>query len=202
MLTRPFTEQDYANYERFIRDTFKLYVVDRNDVPELDKIAFVIDAIRMFRPNMPSGKEWLANWSFAFADRLFIAEKSDPIVRASILAHEAQHGVQWHRTTPQADVPHHLHMWWLYVVEPEARIRLEVEALRAGNEVYSALTGTVDPATDAKKILEGGYVITPELGDFSEQLYRPAELAISQGLYSTEIGIATVSHLRTAGLIV
>lgn len=182
-----FTEEHYAAYEKFICQKFDLHVVDRNDVPKIRELARIIDVIRLFAPNMPKGDEWIEQWSFAFANMLLLAKIEDPIARAETLAHEAQHGVQWHRRTQQADVPPHFSFWWLYLVEQEARVRLEVEAFRAGFEIEAMLTGKVREAPEVGRILEGGYLLSEEQAKFAQRLYEPAELAMFHGTYSTVV---------------
>lgn len=195
-----FTEQNYAAYEKFICGTFNVNVVKRDDIPRIKDIAQIIDTIRIFAPNMPKGDEWIKSWSFAFANQLLIAETADPAARAAVLAHEAQHGVQWHHRTPQADVPQHFHFWWLYLIEQEARVRLEVEAYRAGYEVERMLTGTVRSSDEVHKILEGGYALSAEQSAFAGRLYGPAEASIFHEIYSTDVGIASRRFFADNGI--
>lgn len=195
-----FTEESYKEYEAFICKKFDVDVIDRNDVPKIQELSKFIDVIRIFAPNMPKGDEWIESWSFAFANRLFIAKTDDPIARASILAHEAQHGLQWHRKTPQADIPPHFYFMWLYVTEQEARVRLEVEAYRAGHEVHHMLSGTLHDARSVGSVLEGGYLLSAEQAKFAEKLYEPAELSMSYGVYSTEVAVASKSFFDERGL--
>lgn len=196
MFNRKFTENDYKAFERFITAKTNSEVVDRSNVPLIREIAKVIDAIRMFAPNMPKGDEWLESWSFTFANKVMIAKIDDPLARACTLAHECQHSLQWHKRTPQADVPEHFHMQWLYLVEPEARVRLEVEAYRAGFELEHFLTDNLRSSSEVETILEGGYMISRELGEFAHRLYAPSEVAMSQGIYSTEVARESIRFFR------
>ena len=155
----------------------------------------------IFSNNIPSGSEWLTNFSFSLGPFIFLADNLTPVQRAQVLTHECQHVIQWDHRTPQSDIPPNLQMQWLYLADQEVRVRLEVEAYRAGSEVLWAMEGVTIPADQVASILEGGYLISSENAEFAKRLYMPAEASITNGVVSTEAGKHALHWLKIHGFV-
>ena len=201
MLKKEFTEKDYVSFQNYLSARVGALCIDKKDNKAVQFMSKVFDAIRVFSNNIPSGDEWLTNYSFSLGPFIFLADNMEPVRRAQVLTHECQHVIQWDHKTPQSDIPPHLQMQWLYLVDQEVRVRLEVEAYRAGSEVMWAMEGVTIPADHVATILEGGYMISSENAEFAKRLYMPAEASITHGVVSTEAGKHACRWLESHGFV-
>lgn len=201
MLKKEFLDDDYNRFQRHMLRSVHGIIVDKKDNVAVEVVANILDTIRLFAENVPSGDEWKTRYSFTFGPFVLLADGMIPSHRAQVLTHECQHVLQWYERTPQADVPNHVQMQWLYLVEQEARVRLEVEAYRAGAEVMWAMEGLLMPSEAVASVLEGGYLITHENAEFARNLFKPAEVTIPHGIASTKAGRIACQWLSNNGYV-
>jgi hypothetical protein len=190
------TPEMLAEYDAHMARQFNVMIVNKSDVPLMEAIGTGFEIARTLGAKLPTAKEWMENYWTMFGPLLVRPKKlpTDPLTRVRIMAHECQHGEQFHSGDKElAQIDKHVAFAWLYLTSQEARWRLELWAIRAEMEVHYALTGGFPSMADVSRMVEGGYAL--------DAAYRPThESAIASfgaqlqndGLILTPAGRAAI----------
>ena len=203
------TEEQYQRFSAEIARRCDVSVIDKDDAAEMAILEAAFDKAREFaklvgmEDAILSGDSWHENYAVTLAERIYIPNHWTPFSKFVVLIHELMHVFQWRKRQPQSDLPSDVSFAWLYLTWGIARIRLEVEAYRAGQmEFYKFLTGILLGIDAMVKPLEGpAYLLAG--ADHGESLSRRllgiAGTAVQAGVEpSTEaarIGVAAVREM-------
>jgi hypothetical protein len=177
------------------------WLVRKGDVPGMALIRAAFDALRALGVPVPTGAEF-DRCSHAVAAFAVIADDLSPEELLEAGTHECTHVRQFWageyrpHSTVGATLEGGAAFAWLYLVNPEARVRFEARAYRAGLEVRHALglpLPTLDQLTDT---LARGYALDAHHVAFGRALLESALLSVRSGVVSTESGAAMLAILR------
>jgi len=181
-------------------------LVRKGDVPGIAVVRAMFDALHALGVAVPSGADF-DRCSHAIGPVAVIADDLSPAELLEAVTHECEHAKQFWRgeyvtgSTVGATLDGGAAFAWLYLVEPEARVRFEARAYRAGLEARRALglpLPTVDQLTDT---LARGYALDASHVAFGRALLESAHASVSAGVVTTEAGTMMIALLRRHGVI-
>jgi hypothetical protein len=173
--------------------TFHARIVRRSDAIEITAIGAVLAGLRAFGVPLPSLEDFVSRYATTLGPLVYLPDV-EPDAMIELVTHECQHVHQfWHGG---AGLPGGLGLPWLYLTAPEARVRYEAEAYRAGLEVAWARTKAL-PTLDALAMpLEGGYALGAGDVQLGRDLLEIAATSVQAGVVSTPAGVAAVAWLK------
>lgn len=180
--------------------------VRKGDVPGMGVVRGVFDALHATGLPVPSGAE-LDRYSHAIGPLVVIADDLRGADLLSVVTHECEHVRQFWEgeyrkgSTVGATLDGGATFAWLYLVEPEARVRFEARAYRAGCEALHMLglpLPTLDALTEA---LARGYALDAAHVQFGRELLESALLSVHNGLYTTTAGVRLEAILKRHGVL-
>ena len=183
------------------------WLVRKGDVPGMAVVRAAFDALHALGVGVPTGAE-IDRYSHAVLALVILADGTpSPAELIEAATHECEHvsqfwGGEYRKgTTSGATLDGGAAFAWLYLVEPEARVRLEARAYRAGLEVRHALglpLPTIDQLTEA---LARGYALDATHVAFGRALLESALASVRNGVYSTTAGVRAEAILKRHGVI-
>ena len=181
-------------------------LVRKGDVPGIAVVRAMFDALHALGVAVPSGADF-DRCSHAIGPVAVIADDLSPAELLEAVTHECEHAKQFWRgeyvtgSTVGATLDGGAAFAWLYLVEPEARVRFEARAYRAGLEVRHALGLPLPSADDLAAVLGRGYALDAAHVEYGRQLLASALTSVAAGLVTTESGAAMRLLLRRAQVI-
>lgn len=181
-------------------------LVRKGDVPGMAIVRGVFDTLHALGLLVPTGAE-LDRYSHAIGPFVVIAEGLSPVDYLAVVAHECMHvGQFWDGEfrkgqTVGKTLDGGATFAWLYLVEPEARVRFEARAYRTTLEVLHMLGAqlpTIDELTDA---LARGYMLDAAHVAFGRSLLESALLSVRGGVYTTTSGVRIEAILKRHGVL-
>lgn len=182
------------------------WLVRKGDVPGIGVIRATFDALRALGVGVPSGAEF-DRYSHALGPFVVLADEMGPEELLEAATHECEHVGQFWRgeyrkgSTVGATLDGGVAFAWLYLVEPEARVRFEARAYRAGLEVRHALGLPLPSVDDLADTLARGYALDASHVAFGRVLLDSALSSVRAGVVTTESGAAMLALLRRHGVI-
>jgi hypothetical protein len=188
------TQQQADAFTRHMAQRFRCTVIRKQSAMEMQWLAAAFDVARRFNLPVPSGEDFLEHAATTIAWLVYLPDGLTPDQQIETLTHECQHVSQF--WTHGLGLPGGPSFMWLYVVEPEARVRYEVEAYRTGLELGHA-RGAPLPDLDALAFpLEGGYALNAGHVQLGRDLLEVAATSAKLGLVSTEAARAAIDWLQ------
>lgn len=181
-------------------------LVRKSDVPGMAIVRGVFDALHAAGLSVPTGAE-IDRYSHAIGPFVVIAEGLSPAELLAVVAHECEHVRQFWEgeyakgQTIGATLSGGAAFAWLYLVEPEARVRFEARAYRTTLEVLHMLGAplpSIDALTDA---LARGYALDAAHVRFGRSLLESALLSVRGGVYTTTSGVRVEAILKRHGVL-
>ena len=181
-------------------------LVRKGDLPGMGVVRGVFDALHALGISVPAGAEF-DRYSHAIGPFVVVADGLSPVELLAVVAHECEHVRQFWEgeytkgSTVGATLDGGATFAWLYLVEPEARVRFEARAYRAGCEALHMLglpIPSIDELTDA---LARGYALDATHVQFGRELLESALLSVRSGVYTTTAAVRLEVILRRHGVI-
>lgn len=205
------TQDTARRFGREMETRFHARIVGKDNAVEMKILASALDVARTLGAQVPGGDDFLHRTATTIGPIVYMPDAfwADPPFAIGVIAHEMQHAHQFWRGTGDGvtsqtdrDLPGGFGFGWLYLIEPEARVRCEVEAYHAGLEASVIGLGEPMPASlDALAMpLEGGYALGPEHVRLGRELLESAATTVSHGVAMTEAGQRSVEVLRLLGV--
>ena len=203
------TAEVASDIERRILRTVHGFVLDKSNVPMIEAVRGLFDALARQGVNVPNGEQF-DRTSHAIGMLYLRADNMDPLNRVLIGAHEGAHIQQFWEGEFVNDLPHDkrdlkggVEFAWLYMVQPLARVRFELRAERARWEVLHALGKPQPTLAEVTSWLFGYYAITetPELRGFVEGFAIANLASVRSGAVQTTVGKTVIDALRVHGVL-
>lgn len=181
-------------------------LVRKGDVPGMGVVRGVFDALHAAGLSVPSGAEF-DRYSHALGPFVVISDGLSPAELLATVAHECEHVRQFWEgeyakgSTVGATLGGGAAFAWLYLVEPEARVRFEARAYRTTLEVLHMLgapLSSIDALSDA---LARGYALGAEHIAFGRAMLESALLSVRGGVYTTTSGVRCEAILKRHGVL-
>lgn len=178
----------------YMEERFDCSVVAKESAPEMDAIATGFDLARFFgATGVAKGDAFKTHFTTTVGSRIYMpkSHREDPLLFIEILTHECQHVLQFQESG--------LKFAWLYLAEPEARVKYEADAYAAGLAVERWLTGH----TDDNKIdwvvdsLVSSYHLRAEDAKLAEKMLKSHYVSIKNGIVMSKAGREAISWLDT-----
>lgn len=198
-------------FAREMETRFHARIVGKDNAVEMRILASALDVARTFGAQVPGGDDFLHRTATTIGPIVYMPDAfwADPAFAIEVITHEMQHVRQFWQGSGDGvtskndrDLPGGFGFAWLYLVEPEARVRFEAEAYHAGLEARVIGLGEPMPASlDALAMpLEGGYALGPEHVTLGRSLLESAATTVSHGVAMTAAGERAVEVLRLLGV--
>mgnify|MGYP001474352891 CR=1 FL=1 len=181
-------------------------LVRKGDVPGMGVVRGVFDALHATGLPVPSGAE-LDRYSHAIGPLVVIADDLRGAELLSVVTHECEHVRQFWEgeyrkgSTVGATLDGGATFAWLYLVEPEARVRFESRAYRTTLEVLHMLGAPLPSIGALADALARGYALDAEHVAFGRSLLESALLSVRGGVYSTTAGVRCEAILKRHGVL-
>lgn len=195
---RSATADEARAFTTYMARLFGATIIYKDQSFAMPWLAAGFDLIRQFKPGLPSGDEFLGRFATTIGTLIYLPSGLTPDQTIEVVTHECEHVEQFVHGGAATGLAGGPGMWWLYLREPEAVVRYEVDAYRGGLEVQVARFGTLPSLESLVFPLEGNYGIE-DAGH--KQLARDlmeiaATSVIKTGRPSTKAGQAAVEFLR------
>jgi len=181
-------------------------LVRKSDVPGMAIVRGVFDALHAAGLAVPSGAEF-DRYSHALGPFVVIADGFSPAELLAVVAHECEHVRQFWEgeyakgQTVGATLNGGAAFAWLYLVEPEARVRFEARAYRTTLEVLRLLGAALPSIDDLTDSLARGYALDAAHVTFGRQLLESALASVRNGVYTTTSGVRVEAILKRHGVL-
>jgi hypothetical protein len=182
-VTRAATAAEADAFTRAMATAFHARVVRKSMAIEMQVLAQVLQLAQV-----ADAGEFLEQFATTLGPFIYLPDHLTPDATIATMAHECQHVAQFWRDG--------LGMAWLYLAEPEARVRYEAEGYRAGLEVAYARGAPLPPFAALAQPLEHGYALAPEHVALGRDLLEIAATSVLAGVVSTSAGHAALNWLR------
>lgn len=187
-------------FASYMSRRFGCTILRKNDRIEARMVAGLFGIAHEIVPGMLDADEFMRS-ATTIGTLIYLPDGLTPQQQIEVITHECQHVHQFTHQGASTGISGGAGMWWLYLSEPEARLRYEVESQAAGIEVTHRMLGTV-PALNALSLpLERGYMLDGEQTEHGKRLLESrVTTLIATGKASTEAGIAACEWLERMGL--
>lgn len=181
-------------------------IVRKGDVPGMGVVRGVFDALHAVGLSVPTGAE-IDRYSHAVGPFIVVAEGLSPVEFLAVVAHECTHVDQFWTgeyrkgQTVGKTLDGGATFAWLYLVEPEARVRFEARAYRATLEVLHMLGAPLPSIDDLCDALARGYLLDETHVAFGRQLLESAYASVRGGVYTTSAGVRVEAILHRHGVL-
>ena len=184
-------------FTSYMSQRFKCTVIRKNAAFEMQALGAAFDIAKRFGAQVPSGDDFLKRYATTIGGLVYMPDGWTPEQQIDVLTHECQHVHQFY--VHGLGLPGGPGMWWLYLTEPEARVRYECEAIRSQMELRYHLTGNVGAHTLDQLVmpLEGGYALGQQHLALARDLLDIAATSVLSGVVSTEAGKAAIEWMKT-----
>jgi len=172
----------------------KATVIRKEAAIEMQMLATGFDIAKRFGAQLPDRQDFLERYATTIGGWIYMPSSFSPAVQLEVMTHECQHVNQFYRGG--LGLPGGPGMWWLYLVEPEARARYEAEALTAGFEVMFACTKQLPDLDAVVAPMEGGYMLGPDHLALIRGLLETNMTSIVAGTPVTEAAANAIGWLR------
>jgi len=179
------------DFAAFARSNFGAEVVEKENAVEMKIVAFGMDIGRQFGAGLAKSEEFMTRFTTTLGTRVYMpaATRNNPLRFISVLVHEIQHVLQFKESAVEFS--------WLYLNEPEARVRYEADAYAAGIAIDQWLTGRL-PTDAIESIvagLVGAYHVRPEDADLATDILRSHMASLKSGIVMTRAARESIKFL-------
>lgn len=199
MKTREITEADFKSFAQHMTALYGATLIHKQDAIEMQWLAKGFDVARMLGAQVPSSNDFLEHTATTIGTLIYMPDGWSPEERVIVLAHECAHVAQF--TRGMGRLSGGPGMWWLYLVEPEARVTYEADAYASDLTVQYALNGVLSDLDSLMMPLEGGYMLGQKERDLGRALIEQAATSVVNGAGNFSAGNAAVEWLRVRGLV-
>jgi hypothetical protein len=181
-------------------------LVRKGDVPGMSVVRGVFDTLHALGLSVPTGAE-IDRYSHAIGPFVVIADGLSPAELLAAIAHECEHVRQFWEgeyakgQTIGATLNGGAAFAWLYLVEPEARVRFEARAYRTTLEVLHMLGAPLPSINELTDALARGYMLDAAHVQFGRELLESALLSVRGGVYTTTSGVRIEAILKRHGVL-
>jgi hypothetical protein len=181
-------------------------LVRKGDVPGMSVVRGVFDTLHALGLSVPTGAE-IDRYSHAIGPFVVIADGLSPAELLAAVAHECEHVRQFWEgeyakgQTIGATLNGGAAFAWLYLVEPEARVRFEARAYRTTLEVLHMLGAPLPSINELTDALARGYMLDAAHVQFGRELLESALLSVRGGVYTTTSGVRIEAILKRHGVL-
>jgi len=181
-------------------------LVRKSDVPGMGVVRGVFDALHATGLAVPTGAE-LDRYSHAIGPFVVIADGLSPAELLATVAHECEHVRQFWEgeyakgQTVGATLGGGAAFAWLYLVEPEARVRFEARAYRSTLEVLHMLGASLPTIDALTEVLARGYMLDAAHVAFGRSMLESALASVRGGVYTTTSGVRLEAILKRHGVL-
>jgi AcrR family transcriptional regulator len=172
---------------------FGARVINKETSVEMRGVAMGMDIGKFFGADgLASGHDFMEHFTTTLGTNIYMpaAHRADPVVFMEILTHELQHVIQFGESR--------IAFAWLYLKEPEARVKYEVDAYAAGLAVAQWLTGEL-PADSAESIaarLTAGYALRPEDAALAVSMLKSHMASLKSGVVMAASAREAIKYLE------
>lgn len=171
----------------FLLDRFRLWAVEKTDFDAVSVVARVFGVLALIGVNVPTERDFMERFWTTLGPVIFMPRGAGMLGgHLRVLAHEAQHGVQFWRD-PLGLVAKYL--------SRKGRAELEAEAERAAIEAWWLLTGELPASRADLDVTRHGYALDDDHAALTRELLETAVTSVRNGVLSTDVGIAAAGWL-------
>jgi hypothetical protein len=174
---------------------FRAILLRKRDRIEMQIAGALFDLARLAGVDVPSSEDF-ARYATTLGPFIYLPDGLTPDQEIETVTHECQHVHQFWDGGEQTGIKGGTAFAWLYLTQPEARVRLEAEAYRAGMEVSVARGAPLPSLRDLALPLEQGYALGPGEILLGRQLLEVAATSAASGLVGTEAARAAIAWMR------
>lgn len=156
--------------------------------------ALGMDLARMFGVGgLASGEDFLTRFTTTLGGTIYMPPKvrEDPFQFMEVLTHECQHVAQFHKRG--------FDFSWLYLTEPEVRVKEEADAYAGGISVTAWLLEGFDPNWYTDSVAESlvnSYHVAPQDADLAKQVLKSHFVSVKHGVRMSEAARVAVEWLQ------
>lgn len=183
-MTRDFTPDECARFERFLTGKFGAHVLNKSDDIVMSLIGFGLETFG----GMPQ-KRFLESFATTLGPLVWIPDSWDPTKRAHVLVHEIEHVEQWKRDL--------LGMPWLYLTHGESRATYEAQAYAAAAEFTFARHGALPTFEDmTTKVDPASYMLDAVETEHTRLILESRATSIASGVKLSRVAQAAIDWCR------
>lgn len=174
------TVEKEREFERHIAQFCGGLVVRKNDDIGMQMVGSLFDVVKPIIQSLPSKFEFMNNYATSIGPIIYIPDKDWTLEqRMSVMVHECQHVAQFYSGVGR--LRGGLDMWWLYLVESEARATYEAQAFATQLNFHQRMGWDVHQKfLDMSRTVESAYALKPEHVQLMQSLVEQAVTAFSQ----------------------
>lgn len=180
-------------FSKHMRGKFGARVLPKEYSFEMQGIAMGMGIGKIFGASgLATPSDFMAYFTTTLGTNIYMskAHRDDPLLFIEILTHECQHVLQFNESN--------IEFAWLYLAEPEARVRCEADAYAAGLAVTQWLTGEL-PADSVESIvgrLTSSYALRPEDADLATDMLRSHMASLKSGIVMSRSAREAIKYLK------
>ena len=172
---------------------FGATLVPKEDSLEMKAIAIGMDLGNFIgMGGLASSESFMTRYTTTLGTNIYMpkAHREDLLLFLEILTHECQHVIQFKESGVE--------FAWLYLSEPEARVKYEADAYAAGMAVTQWLTGSVplEMAEWVVKSLVEGYHLRREDAELAADLIKSHMVSLTNGMVMSRSAREAISYLE------
>ena len=170
---------------------FGATVHHKEDATEMKAIAWGMDLGRWVGiGGLASSSDFMTHYTTTIGTAIYMPEshRSRPLTFIEILTHECQHVLQFKESG--------IKFAWLYLKEPEARVKYEVDAYAAGAAIQQWLTGALDGSDRIVSSLVAGYHLRQEDADLAADMLKSHMVSLKNGVVMSGAAREAISYLK------
>jgi hypothetical protein len=171
---------------------FGARVLHKEDSIEMRAVAMGMDIGKFFGASLASSHDFMTRFTTTLGKNIYMpaAHRADPLVFMEIVTHECQHVIQFGESN--------VAFAWLYLAEPEARVKYEADAYAAGLAITQWLTGEL-PADSVESIvarLVAGYSLRAEDADLAAGILESHMVSLKAGVVMSAAAREAIKYLK------
>lgn len=167
-------------FKEYLLALTPVVILRKADLPTLPWLEAALDTAHVINPRIPDAQTLIHGTSTTIYPFVLLADGLSPAEELVTLAHEFQHVQQFKHGSGL--VPAGWALFWIYLLEGEARAALEAEAYAAGFEVQYLCTGRLPTRADLDWPFERGYALTEAEERFGAKLLETKLTALAAGI--------------------
>lgn len=166
----------------YMTSTFGASVSPKETSEVMKAVAMGMDLAKTFGGSgLASSDDFLNRFTTTLGSEIFmpklVLEEAEFAVYADILTHECQHVSDFHKNA--------IEFAWLYLSEPEARVKLEADAYAGGLSVYAWLKKGFSLDSEVGRVVDAlvsAYHVGPSDADLAREILRSHFVSLKHGI--------------------
>lgn len=172
---------------------FGAHVHPKESSLEMKAVALGMDIGRVFgATGLATGKDFMRDFTTTLGKNIYMpaSHRTDPLTFMQVLTHECQHVIQFNESGVE--------FAWLYLKEPEARVKYEADAYAAGLAITQWLTGDLPPDSVEHTVstLVAGYSLRPEDAKLAEGMLKSHMASLKNGVVMAQSAREAIEYLK------